>query len=97
LSERIEQIEREIDEILAQPLPAYPERYITREALHALMSELLTLQRFADMDARQIDLAARKFAIDNVPQNVFSYPMEQRETRVMAADPELMKKYASKA
>jgi hypothetical protein len=92
-ADRIEQIEAEIDEILAQPLPDFPQRYIPRERLHALMTELLTLQGFAGVDARQIDLAARKFAIDKVPQNLFSYPMAKRETRVMAVNPNYREEY----
>lgn len=85
--DRIQQIEQEIAEILATPLPPYPERHIPREALHALQTEKLTLEGYAGGDAREIDLAARRFAIDHVPQNLHSYPMSQRETRVMAVDP----------
>jgi len=87
ISDRIEQIEAEIGEILAQPIPDYPQRYIPRERLHALMTELLTLHDFDGVDARKIDLAARRFAIEKVPQNFMSYPMAKRETRIMAVDP----------
>lgn len=87
---RIDQIDQEIAAILAAPLPPFPDRYIPREALHALQTEKLTLEGFAGGDAREIDLAARRFAIHHVPQNLFSYPMSQRETRVMSVDPEYM-------
>jgi hypothetical protein len=93
---RIQQIEQEIAAILATPLPPHPERYIPREALHALQTEKLTLEGFAGGDAREIDLAARCFAIHHVPQNLFSYPMSKRETRVMAVDPDFLKEYASR-
>ena len=93
---RIQQIDQQISEILATPLPPYPERYIPREALHALQTEKLLLEGFADKDARKIDLAARRFAIDHVPQNLSSYPMAQRETRIMAIDPEFLKEYAAR-
>ncbi len=84
---RLQQIEQEIAAILATPLPPYHERYIPREALHVLKIEKLTLEGFAGGDAREIDLAARRFAIHHVPQNLFSYPMNQRETRKMTVDP----------
>ena len=84
---RVQQIEQEIAAVLATPLPPYPERYIPRETLHALQTEKLTLEGYAGGDAREIDLAARRFSITHVPQNLASYPMSQRETRIMAVDP----------
>lgn len=86
VSDRVHELNDEIDSILARPLPPYPERYIPRERLHALMSELLVLEGFAGGDAKCIDLAARRFAIDKIPQNLFSYPMADREKRIMASD-----------
>ena len=84
---RIQQIEQEIAAVLAKPLPPFPECYVPREALHALCTEKLTLEGYAQGDARLIDLEARRFAIEHVPQNLASYPMSQRETRIMAVDP----------
>ena len=60
------------------------------------MTELLTLHQFEGVDARKIDLAARRFAIEKIPQNLMSYPMAKRETRIMAVDPNFMKEYAAR-
>lgn len=73
-------ITAEIDRILAQPMPPPAEKHLLREKIFALKFEQLGLA--GDLTEPEQDQAARDFTLEKVPQNLYSYPMHLRETRM---------------
>lgn len=65
------EIQAQIAELLAKPLPPPAEKHLVRERLVELYMQL-----HPEADVWE----ARRFAVKQVPQNVFSYPMHHRET-----------------
>lgn len=90
---RFDEIEAEIAELLAQPMPPPAEKHLLREKIFALKYEQLGLR--GDIPEPEQDQQARDFTLTTVPQNLFSYPMHLRET-VMPARRGHLKEYAQR-
>ena len=79
-SDRYKELSEEIDRLLSLPLPPPAEKHLLREKLVQL--EYQWLSESARHEGERRWQFARAFALKMVPQNVFSYPMHLRETRV---------------
>jgi hypothetical protein len=74
------EIDAEIDRLLAEPMPPPAEKHLLREKIFALKYEQLGLNGL--LPEPEQDQQARDFTLARVPQNVHSYPMHLRETRM---------------
>lgn len=79
-SERYKELSEEIDRLLSLPLPPPAEKHLLREKLVQL--EYQRLSESVRYEGERRWQFARAFALKMVPQNVFSYPMHLRETRM---------------